>query len=107
MNPFIKKALGSVISIVVTAAATWLIAQGYLTADEGGQLIAILTAAGLVAAQRVWKKRGDQQELLTAMALGPTSRSNVKATVDAGMAPAVNTPAGVIPQLTNTVAPSP
>ena len=102
MNPFINKALGSVISVVLTGAVTWLIAKGYLTADAGAQLIAILTSLGLIAAQRVWKKFGDQKVLLTAVATtAPTTLAVIEAKVADGQSPSVNTPADVVPVLSS------
>ena len=58
------------------------------------------TGAVLIAIQRVWTKRGDHQELLTAQAMPEgTPLTEVKATVAAGLAPSVTTPADAVPAL--------
>lgn len=100
MNPFIENALRRLVPVLLVAVGGWLVSSGLLTQEESEQFVGLVTTMIVAGALSVFQSYRSRREKLTGLAMPPGStESDVKATVKAGLAPSVSTPANVIPEL--------
>lgn len=69
MNPFIEKAIGSLVRTLLAGLVPWLVAKGMLGADDAEQLVTLLAAALIAGGWGVWEKWQSHEEKKTALAL--------------------------------------
>lgn len=78
MPQFVKDIIGSVVRHALQGVIIWLVAKGWITEDQGSELILAIIAGVVLLAWSIWQKYGGNLKFFTALEATSTSAEVVQ-----------------------------